>query len=271
MHMKMAFARSVVPVLGSLVFASTAPALQAAENDTITTDRPDFVESSSTVGKGRFQIETSVARERMNEAGVKTRTLTTPTLLRFGVAERVELRLEGDGYTRERVDDPARGIASRESGWSDVQIGTKWAVHEGEGQVPSVAVLLHAALPSGSSEVRGSGVRPSLRTVFEWELPNDIGVGLMPGVVYDKEDGDRFAAGILAAVISKGWTDRFRTFFEVAGRSIAKSRNGGSVVTYDVGATYLLTKNVQLDAAMFFGANRFSPDFTWTVGLSARF
>ena len=58
---------------GSLPLAATA-----GDDDMISTDRPDFVESSQVVGRGRLQLETSVQWER--DHGV--RTLTTPTLLR---------------------------------------------------------------------------------------------------------------------------------------------------------------------------------------------
>jgi len=52
--------------------ALLSPAASAAE-EAIATDRPDVVESSDVVGHGRFQIETSVACERDERDGVRTR------------------------------------------------------------------------------------------------------------------------------------------------------------------------------------------------------
>jgi hypothetical protein len=34
---------------------------------------------------------------------------------------------------------------------------------------------------------------------------------------------------------------------------------------------YLITPMVQIDAAMFIGANHHTPDVSWTIGLSAKF
>jgi Putative MetA-pathway of phenol degradation len=250
------------------VLSLTTPASAA---DPITTDRPDVVESSLTVGRGRFQIETSIARERDKDAGARTTVFTTPTLLRLGVSENVELRFETEGYVRAKLSDPAAGIEERESGYADASLGVKWHVLDGKGLRPSAAMLLHADIDSGSRPFRGEGVRPSLRMPFEWELANDFSLGIMPGIVYDKTNGARHASGILAAVLGKEWTPRFRSFVEVAAERIASSRHGGSIVTYNTGVAYLLTDNVQIDTAVSWAANHNTPDFAWTVGLSIRF
>jgi hypothetical protein len=101
-----------------------------AEDEPITTDRPDFVESSEVVGKGRWQIETSLAWERDREAGMKTRLFGTPTLLRLGVADHWEVRLETDGRLRLKAD--GAGVALREHGWSDLSVGLKWHQRDGD-------------------------------------------------------------------------------------------------------------------------------------------
>ena len=254
-------------VAGLSIFS---PALAGESADVISTDRPDFVESSLTVGRGRFQIETSVAQERDKRGGVKTTTLSTPTLLRFGIAEDFELRLETDGYLRAKTHEA--GLPdSKETGYSDLSPGVKWHIADGDGVKPSMGVLVHADVDSGSRAFRGEGVRPSVRAVFEWELPREFSLGVMPGVIYDKTDGHRHGAGILAVVVGRSWTERFRTFVEVAGQRLASSRNGGNTVSYDLGAAYLITDKIQIDTAFQFGANSNTPDFAWTVGLSVKF
>ena len=259
------------PAALAAVFALSSAALAAEPDDTIATDRPDFIETSKTVGHGRLQIETSIARERNSDAGVKTTTFSTPTLLRYGISPSLELRLESDGYMRERTLDTTAFTDNVARGAADLSMGAKWAMQEGEGATPSIAWLFHADLPSGSGAFKGEGVRPSVRTVLEWELPLDFSVGVMPGLVYDKAAGDRFVSGIFAVVVGRQWTARFRTLAEVAGRRLTSSRHGGPVVTYDLGAAYLVTKNVQVDTMFSWGANRYSPDFAWTTGLSMKF
>lgn len=176
---------------------------QKDEKDQIVTDRPDFVESSLTVGKHRFQIETSVAGERNNDGTVHDRTLSTPTLLRFGIADNWEIRLETDGYQRVRTEDTSTASVATTYGMSDVSLGLKWHTMDGEGARPSMAWLLHADMPSGSESLRGHAVRPSLRAVMEWELPHESSLGIMPGVIYDsRDDGHRYTAGIFGVTVA---------------------------------------------------------------------
>lgn len=251
--------------------ALLSPAASAAE-EAIATDRPDVVESSDVVGQGRFQIETSVACERDERDGVRTRLCATPTLLRIGVSDTVELRFETDGALRLRTDDA--GIKSREHGHADLAIGAKWHMQDGDEAThrPGIGWLLHVDADSGSQAFRGQGWRPSLRMVAEWELPGGYSLGVMPGVYRDRSDlGKSHVGGIFAVVAGKSLTDRLRGFVEFAGQQLTAPKNGGNVVSANAGLAYLVTNSVQIDTAVSRGLSKGTPDFGWTVGLSVRF
>ena len=162
MAIKICAAWSGVPgVLVALLLMLPGPASAGEDDDGIVTDRPDFVESSNVVGKGRFQVETSVAVERDKADGVKLRTVSTPTLLRFGVAEDWELRVETDGRLRATADNPATGQRLRESGYADTAVGVKWHMVDDEGARPSMGLLAHWDLDTGSAPFRA----PSSSTI----------------------------------------------------------------------------------------------------------
>lgn len=244
----------------------------AGEPDEIVTDRPDFVESSNVVGKGKIQIETSLAVERDNANGKRERTTTTPTLIRLGVTETLELRVETDGRTVARSTNHASGASVTERGMADSAIGAKWHLADANGILPSVGLLAHLDLPSGADAFRGDGVRPSLRLVGEWDLPHEMSLGLMPGIVMDKDaEGRRYTGGIFGLVVGKSWTGRFRTFAEIAMPRIATTEHGGVQAAVDIGAAYLVNRQVQIDAALARGLNKNTPDLGWTVGLSVKF
>ncbi|MFZ5526061.1 MAG: transporter [Pseudomonadota bacterium] len=245
----------------------------AHADDAINPDRPGLVESSNVVGQGRFQVETGFSSERSKADGIKDRLNTSPMLLRMGLNDTLELRVETDGATRLRSENTNTGITTRERGYSDVAIGVKWHTHDGnDAGMPSMAWLLHADLETGSRAFRGEGVRPSLRFVAEWDLPNDWSFGVMPGVFVDKnEDGDRYMGSILALSVGKAVNDRVNTYIELAGHQLASSKNGGNVVTWGTGASYLVTNDVQVDVNFSWGVTKEAPDFGWGVGMAFRF
>ena len=239
----------------------------AGASQSIGTDRPDFVESSSTVGKGSVQIEGSVAFDETETLGTEVENFTTPFLFRVGIADGWELRLESDWFTRNTVGDGATEVTSQ--GVSDFAVGVKWAFFAPEsGSAPAMAALVHADLPTGSDDFRGEGTRPSLRVVAEWALEGDWGIGIMPGITYDRAGDERFVSGILAAVVGKGLTDTFRAFVEIAFEQIAKDQYGGNVGFVDFGGTFLLNPRWQLDAAAVVGVTDQAIDYGFTLGLS---
>jgi hypothetical protein len=257
----------LVPAIASSIMALASPASAAGE-EPIVTDRPDYVESSQVVGKGRLQIETSLAAERDRAGGATEHTTSTPTLLRIGVSDSIELRLDTDG--RMHAWSVEAG-GHDERGYADTSVGIKWHARDAIGSAPSIGVLLHADLPSGSKAFRGEGVRPSLRVAGEWELPAGMSLGVMPGIASETSaDGKRFASASLGVVLGKEWTRRFRSFVEVSAPQIARARDGGTVLAADAGVAWLLNDRCQIDAAVARGLNRRSPDLSLTVGLSFR-
>ena len=254
------------------LLAGLSATISAHAEEPITTDRPDFVESSDVVGKGRVKVEAGMSFESNHRTDARLRTI--PTLLRIGVSETVELRAETDGYAWERTRDASTGAVTKVHGYSDTSLGLKWHAQDGDEASgrPSMAWLLHVDVDSGSSAFRGDDLRPSLRGVAEWELPHDASIGVMGGVLVDRNaERHRYASGILAVTLGKSLTPKWRAFIELAGVQLAERRNGGSVVTADTGLTYLLTDSVQLDLSLARGLTHDSPYVQWGFGASIRF
>jgi hypothetical protein len=238
----------------------------------IDTDGPDFVESSEAVGRGRFQYETHLQFERDDRDATRTTTTSTPTLFRYGITETIELRVETEGFVR-AVEESGGTTVSR-TGTGDTAFGLKWRSHDRNAarNKPAIAWILHFEAPSGTDGFEGQGIRPSLRSVFTWDLPRDLSLGLMPGIKYDTaEDGRRFASGIFGVVLNKRITGNFRAFVELSVAQIASQRDGGTIASWDVGAAYLLGNDTQLGARAGVAANRNTPDLFLLLELAQRF
>ncbi len=239
--------------------------------DAINPDRPDFVDSSEVVGRGVVQVETGLAGERSKDGGVRERSIGTPTLVRVGVGETLEIRLATDGYTSTRTDFPAPTPGERQHGMGDSAIGMKWHMADAHGAAPSLGIVASADLPSGATALRGHGVRPSLHLAAEWDLPDDVSLGVMPGIGWQsRDDGARYLSGVFGVVLDQQWNARWHGFAELSSQQIARGRNGGSQASFDVGAAYLISSDCQVDTAFSRGLNHRTPDVSWTVGLSFR-
>jgi hypothetical protein len=252
--------------------AALCAALVPARAEPITTDRPDFVESSDVVDAGRVQIESGLQFERDSSGDDTRRLRSTPVLLRFGLGRSLEARIETDGALRSH--DTVAGVDSKASGAADVSLGIKWRSNEGDEATgkASTAWLLHVDVDSGSAEFRGQGLRPSLRYVAEWELPHGWSVGIMPGIVRDRDDaGQRYVNALFAVTTGKEITPEWRAFFEIALPRIAKSKHGGTQASFDTGLAWVIGNDVQLDAYVQRGLTRETADWAAGVGFSIRF
>lgn len=258
-------------VLAALLGGVQLPAGAAEAESAIATDRPDFVESSAVVGKGVFQLETSLAYERDTRSGGDVHAWTTPTLLRFGITDSLELRLETDAFTAQR--SIANGQGTTVNGFADTSLGFKWHMtDETDSGRPSTALLVHVDVDSGSAEFRRNGLAPSVRAVAEWTLSSGFSFGAMAGVVWDRaENSENFQSGILAATVGKTFTSQLRGFVELAGRSLTKRSFGGNNITLDAGLAYAVDRDTQLDIAIAVATNRETPDHAVTIGFSKRF
>ena len=272
-----------IKTLSILFYLIASPKFISAQSS-IVTDRPDFVESSSTVGTGSVQIEGSFAFDHKKTPYQNIDNQTTPFLLRIGVSNSWELRLESDGMIRNQISYWPSGcppgavchaaVNKKNSGISDFAIGLKWAfLSQDKSTIPDMAALIHAELPIGSEEFRGPMIRPSFRIAAEWVLANNWGIGVMPGLRFDQldisgDDGRNYTSGIFGTVIGKGLTDKLRIFFEIAYEQVTKKKNGGNIGFVDFGGTFLLNNKWQLDSAIAIGITDNAPDFGVTFGLS---
>ena len=237
----------------------------------IDTDGPDFVDSSEVVGKGRFQFEANLQYQVQNNGAGHEQLIGTPTLLRLGVSDSVEARAVLGGWQWLHTDSSMPQEVH--SGWADTAVGAKWHFLSSDPQGrPSACLIFEVETPSGSEPFRGHGYRPSLRSVITWDLSETTSASIMPGAAYQAtDDGQRVLAGSFGATIGRWWTERFRAFVEFSGVQFAAAKDGGNIVLWDGGASYLLGNNWELGARVGVGANANSPNFFALVMLAGRF
>jgi len=254
------------------ILGTAGVAAQPGTEAEIDFDRPGIAEGAGVVAKGRVQVEAGFQRETRNEADQRVRTLSIPTLLRVGAADRVELRIEGDTYTREKTSAPG-APTERSEGVAPTSVGAKVRLSDRlAGSGGWVAAIVRFFPRSGSSNFRTAHATGDIRVVGEWDIapkwsfnPN-VGIG-----VYEDESQRRYTTALLAASLTYEASDSLSLFID-SGAQSREERNGKASAIIDVGATYLVGRNTQLDFSVGRRvAGHTSPERFVSAGLSRRF
>ncbi len=245
----------------------------AEQPDLINPDRPGIADGSTVIGRRRFQIETAAQKEFRSSGGSTEHRLFFPTLLRFGVNDMWEGRVETlSGYTQTRTFDPATGI-SRTDGYSPISLGFKYHWQDSKGvRHPSLGTIFRLFVPSGSSDFGSHRFQADLRLAADidlndsWSLNPNVGVG-----VYDDGNSGVFATTLFAMTLN--YFNKAKTVnpFVDVGVQGPEEKRGRTSVIVDTGVAYILNKNLQLDASVGTGVlGRTPPHPFWAVGISIR-
>ncbi|MBN8848055.1 MAG: hypothetical protein BGO24_18930 [Sphingomonas sp. 67-36] len=159
---------SLARLASACLLAPSSPAAAEPDDDHINPDRPGIADGSTTVGRGRFQLETAFQRE-LREGG-DGRTTFVPTLLRYGFADKWEVRIEGNGYTWEMQVVSAEN-ATDSHGLAPTSIGLKYSFVEAVGSnQPSLGTIIRVFPPSGSGEFRNTRTTGDIRLAADWRI-----------------------------------------------------------------------------------------------------
>ncbi len=134
----------------------------------LVTDRPDFTEASSTVGRGIAQLEFGYTFTHDDDGTTDTRFHSYPEpLLRYGVlADWLELRV-GWNYANETTN----GLDF--NGSEDLYLGFKIGLTPQEGILPEMALIPQMTVPTGASAFTANEVLPGANLIYGWEV-NDF-------------------------------------------------------------------------------------------------
>lgn len=241
-------------------------------DDYISPDRPGLAEGSSVVGAGRFQIETGVQQEYRRGAE-RSRAIFVPTLLRFGLNDRLEVRIEGNTYSWKQQRDPSQGVMTGD-GTAPTSIGVKYNLVQPDGAArPSVGAILRVFPPSGSGMFRTLHTTGDLRLVADWDFASQWSLNPNLGAAVYEDDATQktYAAGLFAMTLNYN-PSKVLNFFVDTSIQYPDSKNGRTAMIVDIGTAVLVGRNTQLDLSVGWGAlGRTVPKLFLAAGVSQRF
>lgn len=253
--------------VAAVFLAQCLPAYAQQDDDSIKSDRPGFADGSEVVGAGRIQLETGLQRDARRAGDDPERKVFLPTLIRFGIGERMEGRLESDLYAWVRQPDGQRSEA-----YAPFAIGFKYHLLEAHGSRPSLGAIVRVSPPSGSNTLRTRHTTGDVRLAADWELSPQWSLNPNIGLAVDEDDqGERFGARLVAATLAYRPARRLELFADFAAQT-PEAKGGRTAIVYDAGLAYLLGRNVQVDSSVGIrGAGATPPRSFVGAGVSVRF
>lgn len=244
------------------------------EEEPLVADRPDFTEASSTVGKGRAQLEAGYTYTRDRSGVVTTTSHSYPeALLRVGVfAEWFELRI-GQNFGNARSGSPNDVFSS--GGAEDLYLGVKLGLTEQKGARPEMALVIQSQVPTGHPSVTAGRVLPGANLLYGWDVIEDrltLGGSTQASGAIDKsahgyvEFAQSLTAGFPITKRFAAYTEWF-AFFPAG----AATPGVGPQHYLDGGFTYRLSPNFQLDLRAGCGLNRSAANLFAGSGFAVRY
>jgi hypothetical protein len=231
----------------------------------LVTDRPDQTESAFIVPKGSVQIELGAVYEREDfEDGILLENYSHPALLvRYGLLKTMELRLACELVNERHT---FAGNSTGTAGFLPLAVGTKIYICNEENFRPQTALIMHVTIPKlGSKEFANEFFAADFRFTMQHSLSERFSLSYNLGAEWDGNIPN--AAGIYTLSLSSSLTESIGAFIESYGFLIEKETPDHRI---DGGLTYLLSRNLQLDASGGLGITDKSPDYFLGAGISLR-
>ncbi len=240
----------------------------------LSTDRPDQTESPYTVDAGHFQVEMDLVKYTRDRSGGVTYDswLVAPMNWKVGLLNNVDLQWMIDSYQRDRVVDRPAGTVTRVDGFGDMQTRLKVNLWGNDGGRTAFALMPFGKWPTAKRPLGNGEVEGGMIALFTVELVERWSLTLMNEVDFMHDAfGDGYHAEYVNSItVAHEITDAlgaYLEFFTVAGQEAGGAWEG----QVDLGVTYGLTADIQLDAGVNLGVTESAPDVQPFVGVTVRY
>ena len=235
-------------------------------SEPLVTDRPDFTEASSTVGRGVAQIEMGYTYAFDNDGAITRSHSIGEPLVRYGIfADWLEFR-----FAYNYLDQQVNAVAN--NGSDDIYLGLKIGLTPQEGILPEMALIPQMTVPTGDRPFTSGEVLPGLNWIYAWEINDWLSTA-------GSTQFNRSIDGTLNAYTewAQSWTigyslnDWLGAYTEFYGLFPSGAFDVRSETYFNGGFTVLLNNDMQWDIRAGTGLNGAAADYFVGSGLSIRF
>ncbi|HXG49461.1 MAG TPA: transporter [Methylomirabilota bacterium] len=244
----------------------------------LSTDRPDKTESAYTVDAGHFQIEIDVVNyTHDHDSGGGTDTTVdawaiAPINFKIGLRNNVDFQAVIGTYHHLRTEDEVAARRTVQQGFGDVVNRLKINLWGNDGGPTAMAVMPFIKYPTAQDHLGNSGVEGGVIIPLAVALPAGWGMGVMTelDIARDEVGHSYHAEFVNSITFARDIVGNLGGYVEFWSM-VSTERGADWAGTFDVGLTYGLSDNIQLDAGINIGVTDSADDFNPFVGVSFRF
>jgi hypothetical protein len=241
-------------------------------SEPLVTDRPDFTEASSTVGRGVMQLEGGYTYAYDSDAVGSTKSHSFPeTLLRVGMfADWFEARIAWN-YAEE-TNTGFGGPRTIQTGAEDLYLGIKWGLTSQSGILPEMALITQMTVPSGSSNFTAGETLPGVVWLYGWDLNDWLSTAGQTKAdrAIDDVTGEPFVEFSQSWTVGYSLAERVGAYTEWFVIAPDGADTNHTEHYADGGFTFLVNDNFQLDIRAGVGLNEAADDYFVGSGFAIR-
>jgi len=234
----------------------------------LVTDRPDFTEASSTVGRGVTQFEFGYTYRTDDDIAGNTDLHSLPELLirRGFFRDWLELRL---GYNAASGDLDGASV----SGSEDLYLGMKIGLTAQHGWRPEMSLIPQMFVPTGASGLTSDTTLGGLNLVYSWDISCTCNVA--GSTQFNRRLDDvtsvQYTQWAQSISVGKSLTRTIGAYGEWFAFIPDGADTNRAEHYFNGGLTKLISNNIQWDVRMGAGLNDAADDFFVGTGLSLRY
>lgn len=241
-------------------------------DEPVVTDRPDFTEASSTVGRGVVQLEGGYTYAYDSDDAGSAKSHSFPeTLLRVGVlADWLELRMAWN-YAEETTTQFG-GPRQTSTGAEDLYLGVKWGLTGQAGVLPEMAIVTQMTVPTGSGDLSAGETLPGIVWLYGWDLNEWLATGAQTKAdrALDDVTGEPFLELSQSWTVNYSLAERLGAFTEWFVIAPEGADSNHTEHYADGGFTFLVNNDLQLDIRAGVGLNAAAADYFLGSGFAIR-
>jgi len=243
----------------------------------LSTDRPDLTESPYTVDAGHVQWEIDLFNATYDRTLEQGQSVTNESRIwgglnfKVGLLDQVDLQTIVPMYVDQRTQSSSAAQNQRKRGTGDLTTRLKINLWGNDGGRTAMAIMPFVTFPTGSESIGQEHTTGGVILPFAMELEKGWSLGAQTEVDWVEDEGNGLdTQWFNTLTLGHAIVGNLAGYTEWAARMHLDSGQPWEG-QWNVGLTYAINSEIQLDGGCNFGITSSAPDANPFLGLSMRF